>query len=308
MRYLPKGSESWKSHTYWKVHRFQKHTRPNPNYRSEKLKLNLKKYASVFQCLVFSAEVTTGWVLFMACGELFRVDIKQSGSWVVLRCICWACAADFSRCVIFMSPFFLTSISSAGSIIVHEQLLCEVWNFKTASWASYLHPHCTIVLGVLCTFSDNLAWTGFHKQRSYSFDPWKEIMVLFLASAVLISFSTTKFNFGQGLFCPIMGFLDFLTSIWVTENAAGVGHKFVTQRPFRSWMSIPSALTSKTGWVSIHKTIEFTSESLVALLITAKTWWQWWDLATNVSLCGNASGWVSCVSHSTSGVFYRVHV
>ena len=94
-----------------------------------------------------------------------------------------------------------------------------------------------------------------------------------------------EFEFGWGLYCPIMCFLDFLISIWVTENAVGVGHKSVTQRPFRNWMSSLSALTSRTGYrVSIHKTIQFASESLVALLITAKAcWWQWWDLATNMS-------------------------
>ena len=48
-------------------------------------------------------------------------------------------------------------------------------------------------------------------------------------------------------------------------------------------MSSLRALTSRIGWVSVHKTIQFTSESLVALLIIAKAWWQWWDLATNVS-------------------------
>ena len=81
-----------------------------------------------------------------------------------------------------------------------------------------------------------------------------------------------------------MCFLDFLTSIGVVENAVGVGHKYVTQRQFRNWMSSLSAFTRRTGWVRIHKTIQFASESLVALLIIAKAcWWQWWDLATNVS-------------------------
>ena len=48
-------------------------------------------------------------------------------------------------------------------------------------------------------------------------------------------------------------------------------------------LSLNSALTSRVGRVSVHKTIQFTRESLVALLITAKARWQWWDLATNVS-------------------------
>ena len=104
-----------------------------------------------------------------------------------------------------------------------------------------------------------------------------------------------------------MCFLDFLTSVWLTKNAIGIENKSVTQRPFRSWMSSLGALASRIGWVSVHKTLQFTSESLVALLIIAKAWWQWWDLATNVSesvwqfLCG----WVSsCVFHSTCGIFF----
>ena len=96
-----------------------------------------------------------------------------------------------------------------------------------------------------------------------------------------------------------MCFLDFRTSIWVTENAVGVGHEFVTQRPFHSWMSSPSALTSRTGWVSVHKTIQFTSKLLVALLITAKAWRQLWDLETNVSESVWQFQWLSlllCIS------------
>ena len=136
MRYLPKGSESWKWHAYWKVHRFQKPTQPNPNYSSEKLNLNLKKLPKFTLlcfslCLVFSAAITTGVVhLIMACGELFQVDIKQSGSWVVLWCYCWTCVADFSsRYVIFMSTFFLTGISSSRQHTCLYAALCEISRF-----------------------------------------------------------------------------------------------------------------------------------------------------------------------------------
>ena len=102
--------------------------------------------------------------------------------------------------------------------------------------------------------------------------------------------------------CP----LDFLASVWVTENAVGVGHKSFTQRPFHSLTSSLIALTSRTGWISVHKTIQFTSESMVALLIIANAWWQWWDLATNMS---ESSCWVSsCVSHSTSGICFQDQV
>ena len=79
-------------------------------------------------CSVFSAAIPTGYVhLVMACGEFFPVDIKQSVSWVLLWCICWTCVADFSsRYVIFMVPFFLTSISSTRQHTCSCAALCEI--------------------------------------------------------------------------------------------------------------------------------------------------------------------------------------
>ena len=138
--------------------------------------------------------------------------------------------------------------------------------------------------GLLCTFSDNLGGNGLQKHKGPI--PWsieENHDLVFSFCSIDYSFSIITFKFGWELFCPIMCFLDFLTSVWVTENAVGIEHKSVTQWLFRSWMSSLRALTSRIGWVSVHKTIQFTSESLVALLIMAKAWWQWWDLATNVS-------------------------
>ena len=78
--------------------------------------------------------------------------------------------------------------------------------------------------------------------------------------------------------------LSWLSNIRLSDRKGSwVEHKSFTQWPFHSWTSSLIALTSRTGWVSVQKTIQFTSESLVALLIIAKTWWQWWDLATNRS-------------------------
>ena len=37
--------------------------------------------------------------------------------------------------------------------------------FQDATLASYLRPYCTIVLGVLCTFSDNLGGIGHHNHK-----------------------------------------------------------------------------------------------------------------------------------------------
>ena len=51
----------------------------------------------------------------------------------------------------------------SGSILAQVQLCVKFQDFATQ--ASYLHPHCNIVLGVLCTFSDNLGGTGLHKHR-----------------------------------------------------------------------------------------------------------------------------------------------
>ena len=175
----------------------------------------------------------------MACGEFFRVDIKQSVSWVVLWCICWMCIADFSsRHVIFMVPFFLTSMSSTRQHTCSCAALCEI----SRCYLSFL-PTSTldIILGVLCTFSDNLGGTGLHSHKCpipLSIEGNHDRV--FRLCSFDYNFSTTKFKFGYGLYCPIMCFLDFLTSI-------GVGHKSVTQRPFRNWMSSLSALTSRTG-------------------------------------------------------------
>ena len=53
------------------------------------------------------------------------------------------------------------------------------------------------------------------------------------------------------------------------------------------------------NWIAAHKTIQFASESFLALLIIAKAWWQWWDLATNVSESVWQFQWLSlllCIS------------
>ena len=130
----------------------------------------------------------------MACGELFPVNIKESGSWVVLWCICWICAANFSsRYVIF--PYLWQVSHQPGSILAHVQLCVKIQYFATR--ASYLHLHCTIVLGVSCTFSDNLGGTGLHKHRGpipWSMEGYHDLVLSFCS--VDYSFSTTKFKFG----------------------------------------------------------------------------------------------------------------
>ena len=168
---LSKRSESWRWHPYWKVHRFQKPTQPNPNYRSEKLKLNLWKKLPKFTllcfslCSVFFATIITGWVhLIMACGELFWVDINSQAA-------DWFCDAFVGRVLLTFPvgmssswvPSFWKVSHQAGSILLHVQLCVKFQEFITR--ASYLHPHCTKVMGVLCTFSDNLAGTELHEHR-----------------------------------------------------------------------------------------------------------------------------------------------
>ena len=141
-------------------------------------------------CSVFSAAITTGWLhLIMACGELFWVDIKQSGSWLVLWCICWICAADFSsRYVIVMSPFFLTSVSSSRQHTCSCAALCEISNILLPGLLTYIQT--APQLWVYCVhFQTTRLELSFTSTEVLSLDPWKEIMILFLASAVLITVS-----------------------------------------------------------------------------------------------------------------------
>ena len=100
-------------------------------------------------CSVFSTAITTGWVhLIMACGELFWVDIKQSGSWLVLWCICWMCAPDFSsryKCIsssrqhtcscaaLCEIPRFYYP-SSLPTSTLHHKYGCVVYPFRQLGW------------------------------------------------------------------------------------------------------------------------------------------------------------------------------
>ena len=59
-------------------------------------------------------------------------------------------------------PSFWQVSHQQGNTLVHVQLCVK---FQHATWASYQHPHCTIVLGVLCTFSDILGGTGLHNHK-----------------------------------------------------------------------------------------------------------------------------------------------
>ena len=119
-------------------------------------------------CSVFFTVITIGWVhLIMACGELFWVDIKQSGSWLVLWCICWTRAADFSsRYVIFMSPFFLTSISSSRQHTCSCAAMCEISRFYYPSFLPTFTLHHSY--GCVVYLFRQLGWNWASRaQRSY---------------------------------------------------------------------------------------------------------------------------------------------
>ena len=91
-------------------------------------------------------------------------------------------------------PSFWQVCHQPGSTLVHVQLCVK---FQDATWASYLHPHCTIVLGVLCTFSDNLGGTGLHNHKCLI--PWSiegNHDLVFSLWSFDYKFSTTKFKFG----------------------------------------------------------------------------------------------------------------
>ena len=132
-----------------------------------------------------------------------------------------------------------------------------------------------------------------------------EIMILFLASTVFIAVSPPpNSNLDRGSIVQWCAFLTFLhPSEWQKMQS---GWTYILHsRPFRSWISRLSALTSRSGWASVHKTMQFTSESLVALLIIARDWWEWWDLATNMSESVWQFQWLSllCISFNFWNLF-----
>ena len=244
MRYLSKGSESWRWHTYWEVHRFQKPPQPNPNYISEKWKLNWSKVHSVLFPSVLSILCSnTYWLshLVMACGELFRVDIKQSGSWLVLWCICWTCVADFSsRYVIFIVPFFLTSISSTRQPTCSYAALCEI----SRCYLSFL-PTSTLhhSFGCVVYLFRQLGWNwASQSQMSYPWSIKGNHDLVFNLCSFDCNFSTTNFKFWIGALLS-NNVLSWLSYIHLSDRKCSRGF---TQRPFRNWMSSLSALTSRT--------------------------------------------------------------
>ena len=102
----------------------------------------------------------------MACGELFRVDIKQPGSWMVLWCICWTFAADYTGVCHLHESFFLTGISSSRQHIYSCAALCESSRFCYQSFlpTSTLH-HSS---GCVVYLFRQLGWNwASQAQRSY---------------------------------------------------------------------------------------------------------------------------------------------
>ena len=180
MRCLSKGSESWRRHTYWKIHRFQEPTQPKPNYRSEKLKQNLQKVTQVHSALFFS-------VLSILYSNNYWLSPSYYGMWrtflswhktvrqlIGLGCICWTCAADFSSRYLIKQAAYLFTCSS-------------VWNFKILLSELLTYIHTAPLLWVCCA-PFQTTWLEL-STKVLSLYPWKEIMILFLASAVLITVS-----------------------------------------------------------------------------------------------------------------------
>ena len=134
-----------------------------------------------------------------------------------------------------------------GSIIVHMQLCMNFQDF--ASPDSYLHQDCTrIISGYVAYLFRQLGWYwASQSQMSYPLIHRRKSWSYFKPLQFWLQLLHHQIKIWIGALLSKMCFLDFLTPIWVTENAVGVGHKSVTQRPFRSWMSSLSALTSRTG-------------------------------------------------------------
>ena len=159
-------------------------------------------------------------------------------------------AAYLLKCSsVWISRFCYPSFLPASTL--HHSSGCVVYLFRQLGWN----------------------WAS-QAQRPYPLINGRKSWSCFKLLQFWLQFLHHQIQIWIGALLSQMCFLDFLTPIWVTENAVRVGHKSVTQWPFCKWMSSLSALTSRTGQVSVHNTIQLSSESLVALLIIAKACWQ----------------------------------
>ena len=180
-------------------------------------------------------------------------------------------------------------------------------NFQDfASPASYLHQHCTrTILGLLSNFSDNLGGTGLHNHKCPI--PWSiegNHNLVFSLCSFDYSFSTTKFKFGYGLYCPKCAFLTFLHPSEWHKMLSGLDINLSLNDHFAAeWVA---SVLWPAGLDRCPEQIQFASVSLVAMLIIAKAWRQWWDLATNVSESVWQFQWVSlllCISFNFWNLF-----
>ena len=139
----------------------------------------------------------------MARGELFQVDIKQSGSWVVLWCIYWTCVADFSsRYVIFMIPFFLTCFSSTRQHTCSYEAMCK--KIQDSTQASYLHLHHSS--GCVVYLFRQLGWNwASQSQMSYPLIQRGKSWSCFCLCSFDYNFSTTKFGVGGAVRFLVVG-------------------------------------------------------------------------------------------------------
>ena len=120
---------------------------------------------------VFSAAIPSGQVhRVMSYGGLFRVDTKQSGSWLVLWCSCKPCCIDLSTSGMgsVVSSNFSTSCSMMpcavwmdGDAVFWSKLSKSEWNkdsppgFLTLWLVSICEDSCTLIASAFSSSNEN---------------------------------------------------------------------------------------------------------------------------------------------------------
>ena len=201
MRYLSKGSESWRWHTYWESAQI-------PDFRNLTQTTCLRNGSWIYQKLhkftsfvYLRAQYSLQQYLLAKSNLLWHVEHSTKSTWNS-QWAEWFCDAFVGRVLLTFPvgissswfPSFWQICHQPGSTLVHVHLCVK---FQDASWTSYLNPHCTIVLGVLCTFSDKFGGTGLHNHKCPI--PWSiegNHDLVFSLCSFDYNFSTTKFKFG----------------------------------------------------------------------------------------------------------------
>ena len=120
--------------------------------------------------------------------------------------------SNVSSCFVSAIRFCIWWFNSRFSIYCGAKWrdIAHITAISKVKTSARFRTHCTIVLGVFCTSSDNLGGTGLHKHKGHN--PWsvEENHDIILASTVLITVSPHQIQIWIGSSCAIMCFLTFL--------------------------------------------------------------------------------------------------